>query len=169
MYTLHIANKNYSSWSLRPWLLMTAQSIPFREQIHPFDGQDNSARFGVFSPSGRVPCLVDGDVAVWDSLAIIEYLAERHAGVWPSDPVARAWARCAAAEMHSSFFALRNDCNMNCALRVELNGQREALRAISAASRSCGTRGCCASAAISSLEISLAPSTPSTRRSRSGP
>jgi glutathione S-transferase len=120
MYTLHIANKNYSSWSLRPWVLMTTLGIPFKEEIHPFDGQDNSARFRSFSPSGRVPCLVDGDLAVWDSLAIAEYLAERHAGVWPTDPKARAWARCVAAEMHSSFTALRNICGMNCGVRVEL-------------------------------------------------
>ena len=73
------------------------------------------------SAAGKVPCLVDGDIAVWDSLAIIEYLAERHPGVWPSRPAARAWARSAAAEMHSGFAELRNRCSMTCGLRVVLN------------------------------------------------
>lgn len=128
MLTLHIANKNYSSWSLRPWVLMTALGIPFREEIHPFDGQDNSARFRSFSPSGRVPCLVDGEIVVWDSLAIAEYLAEANPAVWPADKAARAWARCAAAEMHSSFAALRNTCPMNCGVRVELNETLDGLK-----------------------------------------
>ena len=128
MYTLHIANKNYSSWSLRPWVLMTALGIPFAEEIHPFVGQDNAARFRVFSPSGRVPCLVDGEIAVWDSLAIAEYLADKHQQVWPRDRAARAFARCVAAEMHSSFSALRNDCGMNCGLTVELHQQSDALK-----------------------------------------
>lgn len=128
MYTLHIANKNYSSWSLRPWVLMTALDIPFTEEIHPFDGADNSARFRSFSPSGRVPCLVDGDIAVWDSLAIAEYLAEAHPVVWPSDKAARAWARCVAAEMHSSFTSLRNMCAMSCGVRVELSSRPEGLK-----------------------------------------
>jgi len=121
MYTLHIANKNYSSWSLRPWILLKTLGIPFIEEIHPFDGQDNAAAFRHFSPSGRVPCLIDGDLAVWDSLAIVEYLAEQHPQVWPGDKSARAWARSAAAEMHSGFSALRNICGMNCGLRIELN------------------------------------------------
>ena len=128
MVTLHIANKNYSSWSLRPWVLMSTLNIPFVEEIHPFDGADNAARFRSFSPSGRVPCLVDGDIAVWDSLAIAEYLAESHAQVWPQDNAARAWARSTAAEMHSSFFALRNDCGMSCGVRVKLHQQSDALK-----------------------------------------
>src|SRR5690606_15629891 len=70
--------------------------------------------------SGRVPTLVDGETTVWDSLAIVEYLAERHDGIWPADPVARAWARSAAAEMHSGFSALRSICTMNCGIRVVL-------------------------------------------------
>jgi glutathione S-transferase len=117
MLTLHIANKNYSSWSLRPWVLMRELGISFEERIHPF-GQ--GAAFTSFSPSGKVPCLVDGDTVVWDSLAITEYVAERHAGVWPADPKARAFARCAAAEMHSGFQALRSVCGMTCGQRVRL-------------------------------------------------
>jgi len=120
MLELHIANKNYSSWSLRPWLLMHERAIAFTEHISPFDGSPHGARFRSFSPSGKVPCLVDGAITVWDSLAIAEYLAERHAGVWPADAAARAWARCAAAEMHSGFGALREHCSMNCGVRVRL-------------------------------------------------
>lgn len=116
MYTLHIANKNYSSWSLRPWLLMTELGLPFDERIEPF-GQ---VAFTDFSPTGKVPCLHDGGTIVWDSLAITEYLAERHPGVWPLDAAARAWARCASAEMHSGFFALRDTCTMNCGLRIRV-------------------------------------------------
>ncbi|HEX2711999.1 MAG TPA: glutathione S-transferase N-terminal domain-containing protein, partial [Candidatus Acidoferrales bacterium] len=100
MYILHIANKNYSSWSLRPWALMRALAIPFQEQMHRFEGPSNERWFRQFSPSARVPCLVDGENAVWDSLAITEYLAERHPDVWPADSFARAWSRCACAEMH---------------------------------------------------------------------
>ncbi len=124
MYTLYIANRNYSSWSLRPWLLMRMLRIPFTEALRPF----GSARFDEFSPSGKVPCLVDGELAVWDSLAITEYLAERHPGVWPVDPVARAYARSAAAEMHSGFMALRSECSMSCGHRVRLHAPSAALR-----------------------------------------
>jgi len=118
MYTLHIANKNYSSWSLRPWVLMRVLGIPFAEHQVPFPTGSSFELFRPFSPSGRVPCLTDDGWAVWDSLAIAEYLAERHEGVWPADPRARAWARSAAAEMHSSFTALRNVCPMSCGVRV---------------------------------------------------
>ncbi|WP_158880652.1 glutathione S-transferase family protein [Rhodanobacter sp. L36] len=123
MYTLHIANKNYSSWSLRPWVLLSELGIPFEERLAPFlPGSGSSwTAFRAFSPTGRVPCLhADGEV-VWDSLAIAEYLAENHAGVWPSNAHARAWARSASAEMHSGFGALRNECPMNCGLRVRLH------------------------------------------------
>ncbi|AIA75339.1 glutathione S-transferase [Halomonas campaniensis] len=124
MFDLYIANKNYSSWSLRPWVLMKALNIPFNEHVMPFEGGvgESNATFRRFSPSGLVPCLVDSDdeVAVWDSLAIVEYLAETYPDVWPEDKVARAWARCASAEMHSSFSALRNECSMNCGVRVAL-------------------------------------------------
>jgi glutathione S-transferase len=121
MYQLWIANKNYSSWSLRPWVLLHQLQIPFEEQLAPFTGNSSWDSFRKFSPTGRVPCLVDGDTTVWDSLAITEYLAERHGDVWPSVPRTRAWARSAAAEMHSGFTALRNQCGMNCALRVRLH------------------------------------------------
>ena len=93
MYELLIANKNYSSWSLRPWVLMRARGIPFKERLIPFPGGDSAPTYKPFSPSGRVPCLIDGDTRVWDSLAIIEYLAERHPGVWAEDATARAWSR----------------------------------------------------------------------------
>jgi glutathione S-transferase len=124
---LVIANKNYSSWSLRPWVLMRTLGIPFAETLVPFPGGDSHSTYKPFSPSGRVPCLVDGDVRVWDSLAIMEFLAERHAGVWPADTVARAWARSAAAEMHSSFGTLRDICTMNCGLRIRLRERPAAL------------------------------------------
>ncbi len=107
MLTLHIANKNYSSWSLRQWVLLSELGIPFREQLSPFAAGSNWEAFRAFSPNGKVPCLHDGDEVVWDSLAIVEYLAERHAGVWPVDASARTWARCASAEMHTGFAALR--------------------------------------------------------------
>lgn len=118
MYTLHIANKNYSSWSLRPWVLMKVLGIPFEEHQVQFPTGSSFDLFRAFSPSGRVPCLTDDGWAVWDSLAIMEYLAERHEGVWPRDRRARAWARSAAAEMHSSFATLRNVCPMSCGVRV---------------------------------------------------
>lgn len=122
MYELFIANKNYSSWSLRPWVLMKALGIPFAERMVPFASpEENRIAFKKFSPSNKVPCLVDEGWAVWDSLAIAEYLNERHPGVWPDDPKARAWARSAAAEMHSGFATLRNNCGMNCGIRVKLN------------------------------------------------
>ena len=127
MYVLHIGNKNYSSWSLRPWLLLKALDIPFEEQLTPFLEADNWARFRSFSPNGKVPCLVDGDAAIWYSLAIIEYLAERHAGIWPAEGSARAWARCASAEMHAGFQALRQVCTMNCGIRVKLKPASAAL------------------------------------------
>jgi glutathione S-transferase len=120
MYELYIGNKNYSSWSLRPWVLMRELGIPFAEHVVPFEPGTSWTKFRAFSPSGKVPCLVDGATVVWDSLGIAEYLAERHPAVWPRDAKARAWARCAAAEMHSGFPALRQRCSMNCGLRIRL-------------------------------------------------
>ncbi|CAH0990992.1 hypothetical protein SIN8267_01093 [Sinobacterium norvegicum] len=128
MYTLHIANRNYSSWSLRPWLLMKALAIPFEEVVSPFEQAVNWQAFRAFSPTGQVPCLVDNGNAIWDSLAIIEYLAEQHDAVWPADRDARAWARCASAEMHAGFTALRNICPMNCAITVEMHSVSAALQ-----------------------------------------
>lgn len=113
---LVIGNKNYSSWSMRPWLALKACRVPFEEVSIPlYTGPQDKARILAFSPSGKVPVLVDGDVTVWDSLAIVEYLAERfpEAGLWPSDPARRAHARSICAEMHSGFAALRNECGMN--------------------------------------------------------
>ncbi|WP_267226104.1 glutathione S-transferase family protein [Dyella silvae] len=129
MTTLYIANKNYSSWSLRPWVLMSELAIPFEEIVVPFGQGSNWQTFRKFSPNGRVPCLHDGESVVWDSLAIMEYLAEHHPGVWPSDRDARTWARCAAAEMHSGFAVLRNECGMSCGTRVRLNVIGPALKA----------------------------------------
>lgn len=129
MYTLHIANKNYSSWSLRPWVLMRQRGIPFEEKLHPFPEDGPSyPTFSRFSPTGLVPVLEDGDTVVWESLSIVEYLAERHDGVWPADATARAWARSATAEMHGGFSALRNICTMNCGIRVELREVSDALQ-----------------------------------------
>jgi glutathione S-transferase len=125
MYTLHIGNKNYSSWSLRPWVLLSALGIPFQERLHVF-GPGFTGK--AVSPTGRVPCLHDAGRVVWDSLAIAEYLADRHAGVWPTDANARAWARCAAAEMHSGFQSLRDVCSMSVGVRVKLHSQPDALK-----------------------------------------
>lgn len=123
-YTLHIANKNYSSWSLRPWVLMRELGLAFEERMHVFGSGES---FFDFSPSGKVPCLHAGEIVVWDSLAIAEFLADSHAGVWPSDPHARAWARCAAAEMHAGFAELRSRCSMSCGIRVRLHEISEGL------------------------------------------
>jgi len=127
MYELYIGNKNYSSWSLRPWVLLRAHGIPFVEHVKPFARGSNFDAFRAFSPSGKVPCLRDGETVVWDSLGISEFLAERHPGLWPAAAAARAWARCAAAEMHSGFATLRNVCTMNVGLRVQLHTQPPAL------------------------------------------
>src|SRR5438477_4752246 len=126
MYTLHIGNKNYSSWSLRPWILMTELRIPFTERLHLF-GPTFAAKTEAKSPAGLVPCLHDARRVVWDSIAIAEYLADRHPGVWPSDADARAWARSAAAEMHGGFAMLREVCSMNCGIRVRLHSLPEGL------------------------------------------
>jgi len=129
MYDLYIGNKNYSTWSLRPWVLMRVLNIPFREIVVPFGGAANPHAFRAFSPTGKVPCLLHGATTVWDSLAITEYVAERNAGVWPAEAAPRAWARCAAAEMHSGFQALRNTCHMSCGLRISLHAVTASLRA----------------------------------------
>ena len=114
---LVIGNKNYSSWSMRPWLALRANGIAFEEIFVPLytDDKADKARLLSFSASGKVPALIDGDVTIWDSLAIIEYLAERfpEARLWPDDRAQRAHARAISAEMHSGFVALRNECGMN--------------------------------------------------------
>ena len=130
MYQLYIGNKNYSSWSLRPWILLTELDIPFEETLVPFDDGDSWEKFRAFSPTGLVPCLVDGarDTTVWESLAITEYVFEAHPSVWPEAAAARAWARAAAAEMHAGFSALRNLCPMSVGLRIRLFEETDALR-----------------------------------------
>jgi glutathione S-transferase len=129
MYVLHIANKNYSSWSLRPWVLLTTLGIPFEERQHFFPSDGPSyPEFIKFSPTGFVPVLDDGDIKVWDSLAIALHVAETHPEVWPADLKARSWARSAAAEMHSGFGTLRNSCGMNVGIRARTPEMTAGLR-----------------------------------------
>ncbi|MDG5499558.1 glutathione S-transferase family protein [Marinobacter sp. BGYM27] len=128
MLELAIANKNYSSWSLRPWVLMHELAIPFDEQLSPFSEKHEPQSVFAGSPSRKVPYLKDGDVLVWDSLAIAEYLAEIKPEVWPSSREARAWARSAAAEMHSGFPVMRDFCTMNCGLLIETGPWPEGLK-----------------------------------------
>jgi glutathione S-transferase len=127
MYRLYIANKNYSSWSLRPWILMTELGLAFEERLVPFGDEAAWAAYRSVSPAGKVPCLVDGERTVWESLAIVEYLAERHPGVWAQDAAARAWSRSAASEMHAGFGQLRTRCSMSCGVRVKLKETPPAL------------------------------------------
>ncbi|HVE50803.1 MAG TPA: glutathione S-transferase family protein [Casimicrobiaceae bacterium] len=128
MYTLYIANRNYSSWSLRGWLCAKLSGAPFKEVVEQLGGHGGpNLAYNRFSPSGLVPCLHDGDVVVWDSLAIAEYLAERHAGMWPKDGKARALARSMSAEMHSGFRDLRNDMTMCIRERVDVRPWSEGL------------------------------------------
>jgi glutathione S-transferase len=113
---LIIGNKNYSSWSMRPWLALRANQIAFEEVFIPlYTGDADKRRILGFTQSGKVPALLDGDVTIWDSLAIIEYAAERfpQTRLWPEDRASRAHARSISAEMHSGFAALRNECGMN--------------------------------------------------------
>jgi glutathione S-transferase len=113
---LVIGNKNYSSWSMRPWLALRANDIAFEEVFIPlYTGEADKKRLLDFTRSGKVPVLIDGDVTIWDSLAIIEYIAERfpEKRIWPEDRARRAHARSISAEMHSGFAALRNECGMN--------------------------------------------------------
>jgi glutathione S-transferase len=114
--TLVIGNKNYSSWSLRPWLLLRQAGIPFEEVRIPLYGPDSAAQIARYSPAGKLPVLLDGATRVWESLAICEWLAERfpEAGGWPADGAARAEARSVAAEMHAGFTSLRAELPMNC-------------------------------------------------------
>jgi glutathione S-transferase len=126
-YTLVTANRNYSSWSLRPWVLMKALGIAFEDRIELFTQRTNYDAFRAFSPTGQVPVLIDGSRTVWDSLGIVLYLADRHPRVWPTDAEARAFAQSAVAEMHGGFFALRSDCTMNVGVRVEPRPHRAAL------------------------------------------
>jgi glutathione S-transferase len=112
---LIIGNKNYSSWSFRPWIAMKAAGIPFDETVIPLYRDGSAEQILAHSPAGKVPILHDGDVRVWESLAIIEYLAEKfpNAKLWPSDAAVRAHARTISTEMHAGFGALRSECGMN--------------------------------------------------------
>jgi glutathione S-transferase len=113
--TLYIGNKNYSSWSFRPWIAMTAAGVPFREVLIPFDFPAGNPRFKEISPTGRVPVLHHGDIRVWESLSIIEYVADLFPdrNIWPAGAGDRAVARSVSMEMLSGFRALRNACPMN--------------------------------------------------------
>jgi glutathione S-transferase len=112
---LYIANKNYSSWSFRPWIALKAAGVAFEEVLIPFDDHGGNPEFRKFSPTGKVPVLKHGDLHVWESLAIIEYVAELYpeAGLWPQDRADRAVARSISMEMLSGFRALRGACPMN--------------------------------------------------------
>ena len=112
---LTIGNKNYSSWSLRPWLALKVAGIPFEETVIPIYVPGSKEKFLERSPAGKVPILQDGAVTVWESLAILEYLAEQFpaTGLWPGDRGARAHARAIASEMHAGFQPLRRQCPMN--------------------------------------------------------
>jgi glutathione S-transferase len=129
---LVLANKNYSSWSLRAWLLLREAGIPFEEEVIGFNEPDFSERVRRYSPNGRVPVLIDGDLVVWDSLAIAEYLAEKYPDkkLWPEAREGRARARSICAEMHAGFAHLRSRLPMNCEAsiplgRLEIVVQRE--------------------------------------------
>jgi glutathione S-transferase len=117
---LIIGNKNYSSWSFRPWLALKVAGIAFSETVIPLDAPDFKARMLALSGAGRVPVLIDGDVRVWESLAILEYLADKYpdAGLWPREAAARAHARAVASEMHAGFQPLRRDLPMNIRRRI---------------------------------------------------
>lgn len=116
MNQLVIGNKNYSSWSLRPWLLLREKGIAFTETIIPLYMDNSKEALLQYSPAGMVPVLLQGDITIWDSLAICEHIAESYPekGCWPKDPTARAFARSISYEMHSGFFSIRNTLPMNC-------------------------------------------------------
>ncbi len=121
MFDLYIGNKNYSSWSLRPWLLMKHFGIPFTEHMVSVAGREYNAALKPLAGNARVPCLHDDGFQVWESIAIAEYLAERHPQIWPADSKARARARSVSAEMHAGFGALRTAMPMN--LKLKLKGK----------------------------------------------
>ncbi|MFL5277153.1 MAG: glutathione S-transferase family protein [Myxococcales bacterium] len=129
MLKIVVGNKNYSSWSLRAWLLVKKLREPFEEVVIGLDRPDTADAIKKYSPAGRVPVLVSGNLTVWDSLAIGEYLAETYPAchLWPKDAGARALARSISAEMHSGFQALRTQCPMNMRERIQQDTPREAL------------------------------------------
>jgi glutathione S-transferase len=118
---LVIGNKKYSSWSLRPWIAMKVAGIAFEETVISLEAQDFKARVTAFGGAGRVPVLIDGEIRIWESLAILEYLAEKFplAALWPQAPAARAHARAIAFEMHGGFMPLRRHLPMNVARPVK--------------------------------------------------
>ena len=118
---LTIGNRVYSSWSLRPWILMRVKDIPFQDTVVPLRQPDSAERLRAASPTSKVPCLVDGDVTVWETLAIMEYLAEKYPakGIWPHDGRARAHARASASEMHGGFPLLRKHYPMTVTQRFK--------------------------------------------------
>ncbi len=121
MFDLYIGNKNYSSWSLRPWLLLKHFGLPFTEHLVSVAGRDYNAALKPLAGNARVPCLHDEGFQVWESIAIAEYLAERHPQMWPADRKARARARSISAEMHAGFAKLRTAMPMN--LKLKLKGK----------------------------------------------
>jgi glutathione S-transferase len=128
MPTLVIANKTYSSWSLRPWLLMKQLGVAFDEITIPLDQPDTREKVLKHSPAGKVPILIDGDVTVWESISIMEYVGEAYgAPIWPEDRKARAMARSVAAEMHAGFQALRSACPMNLGKKYAQRDRGEAV------------------------------------------
>jgi glutathione S-transferase len=135
MMQLVIGNKNYSSWSFRPWIAMKALGIPFEEILIPFGtplgNPDFKQRLAAYTPAGLVPVLIDGEVHVWETLAIMEYLAETFPDkrLWPADRIARAQARAISSEMHAGFSALRSECPMNLRRPVRERALSEAARA----------------------------------------
>jgi glutathione S-transferase len=133
--TLVIGSKNFSSWSLRAWLALEHSGAPFEERLISFGDPDWREQIQRVSPSGKVPFLIDGALGIWDSLAIVEYLHEKFPGarLWPSEPAARALARCAAAEMHSGFTALRSNMPMD--LQASAPGKGHTPEALADAAR----------------------------------
>jgi len=124
---LIIANKNYSSWSLRPWIAMKVAGIAFEEEVIPLYEPGSSARIRQYSPAGKVPVLIDGDQRIWESIAILEHLAEKfpHARLWPLNVHARSHARVIVAEMHAGFQPLRKACPMNMRFAPQARPQTE--------------------------------------------
>lgn len=141
-----VGNKNYSSWSMRPWLALKKTGAPFEEVVIALDRPETRTEIFKHSPTGRIPTLKDGDLVIWESLAICEYLAEKfpEAGLWPPDPAARAVARAVSSEMHAGFAALRSNMPMNCRGNAPGKGRapgvQEDVNRISAIWRDCRTR-----------------------------
>ena len=132
MLKLVIGNKNYSSWSLRPWMLLSAFKLSFEEVRVPLTAEGLSERLGQYSPTCRVPVMMDGDLTVWDSLAICEYVSEQYLDGkgWPSDAAKRAEARAVVAEMHAGFMGLRSEMPMNCRARRRVEASAQTRRDI---------------------------------------